>query len=100
MRLAICLSVALLAGCASGVPVQDPLIKVSDAAGVASCRYLDSVVGTSGWYGLHADKGYENARLYAFDQARKLGATHVVWEGGPISGHGSTSAAAKAYRCS
>lgn len=99
MRVLAGFFVAALAGCASGVPVLDESIKVSDAAGVSSCRYLDSVVGTSGWYGLQADKGYENARRYAYDQARKLGATHVVWEGGPIPGQGSTSAAAKAYRC-
>lgn len=42
--LAILLLVAGDVGCATGVPVKDPFIKVSDAAGVGSCHYLDSVV--------------------------------------------------------
>lgn len=98
MRLAICLSVAL-AGCVSGVPVQVADIKVATTQAVAACEYRDTVHGTSSWYGLFAEAGMENARLSAFDKARQLRATHVVWEPPIAQSYGSTNVAAKAYRC-
>lgn len=99
MRLAVCLIAAALAGCASGVPVQDAAIKVSDAGGVGACKYLDTVVGTSSWYGLFAERGFENARSSAFDKARQLQATHLVWEPVAPQVHGTSNVAAKVYRC-
>lgn len=99
MRLAVCLLVAVLAGCASGVPVQVADIKVASPQAVAGCEYRDTVHGTSSWYGLFAEAGIENARLSAFDKARKLNATHVVWEPSLAQSYGSSNVAAKAYRC-
>lgn len=99
MRLAICLFGAALAGCASGVPVQATDIKVSTPQAVAACEYRDTVHGTSGLYGTFAEKGIENARLSAFDKARQLGATHLVWEPAMPQTYGSSNVAAKVYRC-
>ena len=92
--------VFVLSGCVSGTALQVADVKVADASQVASCRYVDSIVGTSSWYGLFAEAGFENARLSAFDKARKLGATHVTWEGPPFTGPGSSNVAAKAWKCS
>ena len=89
---------ALLLGCASRGPVQLSGVTVADLASVANCKYLDTVYGTSAWYGALAEKGIENARLSAFDKAERLGATHITWEPIPQN-HGSSTVAAKAYRC-
>jgi hypothetical protein len=88
-----------LAACATGDPVRVEGIKVASAQGVAPCQYLDTVLGTSSWYGVFAEKGIENARLSAFDKAQKLGGTHIVWEMAPQS-YGSSQVAGKVYGCS
>jgi hypothetical protein len=65
---------------------------------MVNCHYLDTVYGTSSWYGVFAEKGIENARLSAFEKAQSLGGTHIVWE--PIAqGHGSSQVAGKVYAC-
>lgn len=98
MRITALVLAALLAGCASGTPVQVADIKVASPQAVAACQYLDTVYGTSGLYGMFAENGIENARRSAFDKAQQLQATHIVWE--PVSqGHGSSSVAGRAYRC-
>lgn len=90
--------VLMLAACASRTPVQFAGVKVAEEAQVASCQYLDTVQGTSGWYGLLAQRGVDNARKEALRQAHEIAATHVVWI--PASqGHGSTQVLGKAYRC-
>lgn len=94
MRTAL-LVCAVLAGCASTTPVA---VKPATPAQVASCAYLDDVIGTSGWYGLMASQGAENARAEAINRAAQLGATHLVWSE-PSVRYGSTSTSAKAYRC-
>lgn len=78
--------------------MQVPDITVASPDSVARCRYLDTVHGTSSWYGVFAERGLENARTSAFDKVRKLGGTHIVWE--TLSqGHGSSNVAGKAYAC-
>ena len=90
---------ALAAGCAtSDRPVHVAGIRSAAEADVTSCAYLDAVAGASGWYGMFARKGLENARLAALDQAQALGATHVVWTVAP-QGYGSSHATGRAYRC-
>ena len=92
------LSVALVTACASGDPVRAYGIHVSAATEIVKCKYLDTVYGTSSWYGVFAEKGLENARLSAFDKAQKLSGTNLVWE--PIAQtHGSSQVAAKVYSC-
>ncbi|WP_050416982.1 hypothetical protein [Azoarcus sp. CIB] len=90
--------ISSLVACASGNPVLVPDIQVASPDLVSACQYLDTVYGTSSWYGVFAEKGIENARLSAFDKARILRGTHIVWE--PVSqGHGSSQVAGKVYVC-
>lgn len=100
MRKTLTIALAVvLSGCATGIPVQVADIKVASPQTVASCQYLDTVYGTSSWYGMFAEKGIENARLSAFDKARQLQASHVVWEPAMPQTFGSSNVAAKVYRC-
>jgi hypothetical protein len=92
------IATVLLSSCAAGDPVRMPGIEVAEPAAVTSCRYVDTVHGTSSWYGLFAEKGIENARLSAFDKAQKLGATHVVRDAA-AQPYGSSQVTAKAYVC-
>jgi hypothetical protein len=89
----------LLAACAGGTPIQVSDVKIASAEMVTLCRYVDTVYGTSSWYGVFAEKGVENARLSAFAKARSLSGTHIVWEALPQT-HGSSIVAAKVYVCS
>lgn len=88
----------VLAGCATGNPVQVPNIKVVLPQSVSGCQYLDTVYGTSSWYGLFAEAGIENARMSAFDKAQKLNGTHIVWEP-QQQGYGSSQVTGKVYSC-
>lgn len=73
-------------------------ITITDSSGVAQCQYLDTVYGTSSWYGVFAETGLKNARASAIEKAKKLNATHIVWE--PVAqSYGSTQAVARVYRC-
>lgn len=88
-----------LSGCATPIGgYQTGVVSVVLQDQVGKCSYLDTVIGSSSWYGLFVDKGIENARAYALGKAEALGATHVVWETiDPV--HGTTQIAAQAYRC-
>ena len=87
-----------LSACATGDPVRVEGIKVASAQAVTACQYLDTVYGTSSWYGLFAEKGIENARLSAFDKAQKVGGSHIVWEP-QQQGYGSSQVTGKVYGC-
>ena len=87
-----------LVGCASTGFDPGSTVKIVDATAVVNCRYLDDVHGTSGYYGIFANRGFEIARKRALLQAAKIGATHIVWLS-PTQGYGSTEVHAKAYRC-
>lgn len=92
---ALCAAFMALGGCAT-TPADAPAVTSTDQ--VTACRYVDDVVGSSGLYGAFASQGIENARAEALNKARAAGATHVVWQ--PSQGtFGSTTVAAKAYRC-
>lgn len=99
----IALAVAL-ASCASVKPADVASIEDTDESRVARCTYLKEVSSRVGWWygmlgnvsGTYAQEGLDNARLEALSEAKKLGATHVVWLGGA---QGSARASAKAYRC-
>lgn len=91
--------VVVLAGCVSAQPVgRSATVVPATPEQVTGCTYLDDLAGVSGLYGVFADRGVENARRKALAKAESLGATHVVW--GPAGAdYGSSSAAARAYRC-
>ena len=94
----IVLLAAFLESCAGNTREQAPKVQIADDAMVSGCRYLDNVHGTSGLYGVFAQRGFDNARSDVLSKAQEIGATHVVWI--PTSqGYGSSQAEGKAYRC-
>jgi len=88
---------AAVAGCATSPSRDAAKVKEADERMVASCQFLGSVQGSSGWGGLAASTGTQNARNEAQEQAARLGATHVVWAA--AAGGFAPSAAGRAYRC-
>lgn len=92
----------VLVGCAApSVPYTElkiGTVKPATPERVKSCEYLDDIIGTSGWYGVFATQGVENARAKTMTKAANLGATHIVWQSNTVN-YGSTSVAGKAYRC-
>lgn len=90
---------ATLTGCAAtGAHRNTSTVIPTTAAAVTNCAYIDDVIGTSGWYGIFATQGIENARAELLTRAQAAGATHVVWSE-PTLTYGSTSVVGKAYRC-
>lgn len=95
---ALLFPIVLGLSCAVDAPYRSPNIVVADQGGVSKCNYLNDVNGASGWYGVFASQGFENAREEAFQQAQSLGATHLVWT--PTDQpFGSSQVHGKAYRC-
>ena len=66
-------SVASFTACASGNVLRVAGIKSTDESGISQCKYLDTVYGTSGWYGVFTEKGLANARASAFEKQRRWG---------------------------
>ncbi len=85
------------AGCSSTPSNRALAVQSADERVVASCRLLGEVFGSSGWGGLAASSGMQNARIEAQEKAAALGATHIVWLS--VAGGFSPSAAGRAYRC-
>jgi len=93
------LALTSLAGCASPVPATHmAAVKPATNEQVKACADIDDIVGASGWYGIYASKGIENARSEALHKAAAVGASHIVWNE-PTLVYGSTSVSAKAYHC-
>lgn len=90
-------AVVALAGCATSY-VAPSSVRPATAEQVASCRYIDDFVGTSGWYGVFATKGIDAARQDVLDKAAAAGATHIVWQPPSVT-YGSSAAIAKGFRC-
>jgi hypothetical protein len=101
-RIVPLLMLAVLAGCAAPsapyTEVKQGSVKPATPDRVKACEYLDDIIGTSGWYGVFATQGAENARAETINKAASIGATHIVWQSNAV-GYGSTSVAGKAYRC-
>lgn len=95
--LPLLLSIAFVSGCSSTASLSATKIKSSEQNDVESCQYVGDVHGSSGFGGVAASTGMENAKIEAKESAAKLGATHIVWMN--ISGGYSPSAFAKAYKC-
>lgn len=100
-KLILTFLIGLLTGCAAPsaplVPANSS-VRPATAEQVRACEYLDDVIGTSGFYGVFASQGVENARAETLNKAVSIGATHVVWQSSTVS-YGSTSVAGKAYKC-
>lgn len=90
-----------LAGCATGVGANEPThgLTISDDREVAACKLLGDVSGVSPLYGVFAASALRDARNAALVEAKKMGATNVVWTS-QNTPYGSTSVFGKAYKCS
>ncbi len=94
------LIVALLSGC-GGVGAQqfDSIgIKIADEEMVKNCTFLGDVTGLSAFYGMFSSPAYSAARELAAKEAKKMGATHVVFVHGS-SHYSGTEVFGRAYKC-
>lgn len=104
MKIVILIVFSLLAGCATqGIGPPSPSetggLIIAEKSQVAGCTFLGDVHGVSPLYGTHAAIGLRKARAAALNEAKKIGATHIVWQEF-MTPHGSTSVHGYAYRCS
>lgn len=97
-RLFLFFSLLSLAGCAAPLTEAARNIKDADSQMVQNCQFLGDIYSSSGWYGVFATTGMENAKKEALENAASFKATHVVWS--PFPGGISSIANGKAYRCS
>ncbi|MBT2144199.1 DUF4156 domain-containing protein [Rhodanobacter sp. LX-100] len=74
-------------------------LRVADAdqSMVAGCKFVGEIQGSSGWGGVAASTGMENARNEAREKAAKLGATNIVWQS--IAGGYAPYVSGRAYSC-
>jgi hypothetical protein len=68
-----------------------------DAAKVEHCTFLADLEGRSVFGERLKEQAVKKAKEDARGEARKAGATHIVW--GKVSSTDVTTIAAKAYRC-
>jgi hypothetical protein len=82
-----------LFGCAAK---NTATVRDADEKMIANAKYLGDVSGTSGWGGLAASRGIENAKKEAREQAAALGANGIVWTS-TIGGY-SPAVSGRAYK--
>lgn len=98
MKTALVLIATLaVSGCATTLSSAARSVKESDEKGVADCKFVGSVEGSSGFGNLAAKVGMQNAKNEAIEKAAKLSATHIVF--GEVRGGFSPSAQGRAYHC-
>ena len=97
ITLPICLVLASCAGVGSNQN-QDTGVLISDERGVEDCEFRGDVAGLSSFYGVFSGPAYSSARKLAMKEAKKLGATHVVFRSGS-SHYGGTEVYGRAYSC-
>lgn len=95
--LALTVAVVFVSSCSSTASLSAMKVKPADQKTVQSCDYLGDVQGSSGFGGVAASQGMDNAKIEAKESAAIMGATHIVWSN--ISGGFSPSAFGKAYKC-
>ena len=97
-RFSLCLAgFALIGGCATTPSSLGSQVRDADERLVEQCQFVAQVHGSSGWGGLAASTGVENAKNEARDKAGKMGATHIVWD--PVKGSYTPNVSGRAYRC-
>lgn len=96
-KVALFFIVLLVCGCATTLSKNARPIIEADIQMVQNCKYLGDVNGSSGWGGLAASVGMENAKREALEKAAALGATHVVWVN--IHGGFNPFVHGRAYKC-
>ena len=92
------LALLSLPSCATRLSAGGAAIKETDAGGVAGCRLVGNVAGTSGWEGLSSAPGAGQGKNEALNDAARRGVTHVVWDAVPKGVAQSVSG--KGYDCS
>ena len=86
-----------VSSCATTPSAPAAHVRDADEKMVESCEFLAQVHGSSGWGGLAASTGMENAKTEAREKAASLGASHVVWA--TVSGGYAPNVSGRAYRC-
>lgn len=94
---AVLILASITVGCASRPSKEAQAVQAADERTVAGCTMLGEVQGSSGWGGLAASKGMQNARNEALESAAELGATHIVWVG--TAGGFTPYSVGRAYKC-
>lgn len=97
MKVWIAIAALAVSGCATRQSQQAAEVLTADERMVDGCQLLGEVDGSSGWGGVAASKGMNNARNEAREKAARLGATHVVWMN--MAGGYTPYAVGRAYRC-
>ena len=87
----------LAAGCTSTLSAQGAAIVEADAKMIATCNFLGTVIGSSGYSGLAQSVGILNAKHDVIEKSAEMGATHVVFQN--VQGGFSPSATGRAYKC-
>lgn len=90
----------VLAGCA--LPPSKESLRIQETtydyiASRGDCIYLDTKTRRSGWGGIAANIGIDNAKIALKGDAGRMGGTHVVWIGQSIGGLPSVTA--RIYKC-
>jgi hypothetical protein len=89
----------VLAGCTGSVGTADVKgIQQANEAAVSDCEFLGDVTGVSGFYGMFATSGLQNAKVAAQRKAKEMGADTIVLRE-PNMADSSTSITGAAYRC-
>ena len=92
----LCLCVGMSA-CATTPSPAAMRVQDADSNMVHSCTFLGIVTGTSGWGGLVASSGEQNAENSAREKAAAIGANRIVWM--TVNGGWAPNASGNAYRC-
>lgn len=94
-----CLSILLLAGCATQRTVEAQRIIETDESSVKHCRLMGEASGSSQYGGFAMQEtGKSNAKNEALNQAANMQATHVVWKTAQ-GGFFGAQAMALVYNC-
>lgn len=83
--------------CATTPSASASRVADADQGMVAGCQFVGEVQGSSGWGGLAASTGMENAKNEAREKAAKLGATNIIWHS--IAGGYAPYVSGRAYSC-
>lgn len=94
-------ALALILCCSCSTVVTNPAdskVKEATADQVSGCKFLQTLSGTSSFYGFFAASAMRDIREKIMESADSLGGTHVVFISSESNKSG-TSMHAKAFKC-
>ena len=97
--LSTALATTALAGCTTTPTRASLSVRDADAAMVASCKFVGTVVGHSKLSGMWAATGEQNAQTNAREKAAQLGANFIVWRDLSANYWTTPNVTGNAYRC-